>query len=81
MTIELCKLDGVGYRNHLKSLWDSCNPAKFVISVSTLCCHVHNIQLSHLLTNYDLKQIQAVCEPAVVKPVSEPNDENTGDYQ
>ena len=75
----LAKLDGVGYHGRLKSLWDSRNPAKSAISVNTLCCHAHNIQVSHLLTDYDLKQIQAVCEPAAVELPSGPTEGTTGD--
>ena len=75
----LAKLDGVGYRDCLKSLWDSRNPAKSAINVNTLCCYSRNIQVSHLLTNYDLKQIQAVSEPANFEPLPGTSDENPVD--
>ena len=75
----LAKLDGVGYRDRLKSLWDSRNPAKSAINVNTLCCHARNIQVSHLLTDYDLKQIQAVSDPAKFEPLSGTSDENPVD--
>ena len=39
----LAKLDGVGYRDCLKSPWDSRNPAKSAINVNTLCCHARDI--------------------------------------
>ena len=68
----LAKLDGVGYRDRLKSLWDSRNPAKSAITVNILCCHARDIQVSHLLTDFDLKQIQAV----KVEPLSGLNNGN-----
>ena len=79
VSMYLAKLDEVGYCNRLKSLWVSRNSAKSVVCVNPLCCHAHNIQVSHLLTDYDLKQIQAVCGPAAVEPPSGLNDENTED--
>ena len=57
----LSKRDETGYRDRLKNLWDSQNPSKSSISVNTLCCHAGNIQVSHLLTEYELVNVQAAC--------------------
>ena len=57
----LSKRDGTGYRDRLKNLWDSRNPSKSSISVNTLCCHARNIQVSHLLTEYELVNVQTAC--------------------
>jgi len=57
----LAKSDGVGYRNRLKAIWDTRNPSKTAISVNTLRCHARNIQLSNMLSEFELSNIAASC--------------------
>ena len=55
----------------LKNLWDSRNPSKCSISVNTLCCHARNITTSHMLTEYELMNIQAACSGSGISAVGD----------
>lgn len=66
----LAKQDGRGYRNHLKSLWDSRNPSKAFMSVNTLCCHACNVQTAEMLTTYELTKLEE--SSSSMLPVTDP---------
>ena len=54
----LYKRDETGYCDRLKYVP---NPSRSSICVNTLCCHAQNIQVSLLLTEYELVNFQAAC--------------------
>ena len=57
----LAKQGGVGYRNRLKTIWDTQNPSKVLISVNTLCCHARNILIAHMLSEHELLNTETSC--------------------
>ena len=59
--IYLAKQGGVGYRNRLKTIWDTRNPSKASISVNTLCCHARNILTAHVLSEHEFLNIETSC--------------------
>ena len=57
----LAKQGRVGYRNRLKTVWDTRNPSKASISVNTLCCHARKILTAYMLSDHKLLNIETSC--------------------
>jgi len=51
-------MEGKGYRNRLKRLWDDRNPSKCYRSENNLCCQARAVTHSKLLTELELQAIQ-----------------------
>ena len=58
MCYYTARLEGKGYRNRLKCLWDARNPSKSFRSENNLCCQARAVIHSKLLTEFELQAIE-----------------------